>query len=97
MPQDDPDIELRRAFSLEKAAASDADLYVQVLGVYRKVRDRRKMDIRFVLGRYLIAGTNGVPKNVSIGMDWLNEAANAGSEQARGLLLSLQGKLPTDQ
>jgi hypothetical protein len=30
-------------------------------------------------------------------MDWLNEAANAGSEQARGLLLSLQGKLPTDQ
>jgi len=92
MPQDDPDVELRRAFSDEKAAATNPELYAQVLGTYKKVRDRRKMDIRFVLGLYLIEGSNGVAKNVPLGVDWLKEAASAGSEPAREKLLSLQGK-----
>ena len=89
MPQDDPDVQLRRAFSLEKAAANNPKIYEQVLDAYRTVRNRRKMDIRFVLGRNSLEGRYGVPKNKEISLYWLHEAANEGSKPSQNLLKSL--------
>jgi TPR repeat protein len=86
MPQDDPDIEIRRAFSLEKAASTDTSTYTEVLATYRRIRDRRKMDVLFILGRNLMDGKNGLPKNISAAEYWLNEAAREGSDQARSFL-----------
>lgn len=89
MPQDDPDVQLRLAFSLEKAAASDPKVYERALDLYRTVRNRRKMDVRFVLGRNSLEGHYGVPKNKDIALYWLHEAANEGSKPAQNLLASL--------
>jgi hypothetical protein len=33
------------------------------MDLYRSVRDRREIDIRFVLGRIALNGTGGIPKN----------------------------------
>ena len=45
MPQDDPDVHLRTAFTLEKAGATDELAYRRALNIYRTVRDRREIDI----------------------------------------------------
>jgi len=54
MPQDDPDVQLRRAFALGNAALTNAQTYQQAMNDYRTVRDRREMDIRFVVRRSLL-------------------------------------------
>ena len=89
LPKDDPDAQLRRAFDLEKAAAGDAELYVRVLHIYRTIRNRRKMDIRYALGLYSLDGKFGVPKNREIAEYWLREAANEGSKPAQNRLADL--------
>jgi TPR repeat protein len=89
LPKDDPDVQLRRAFVLEKPAASNPILYKQALEIYRNVRNQGKMDIRFVLGCYSLDGKYGVPKNRAIAEYWLHEAADAGSKSARDLLAVL--------
>ena len=61
MEKDDPDIQLRRAFALEKAAQTNDEAYKEAMDLYRTVRDRREMDVRFILGRNYLNGTNGEP------------------------------------
>jgi TPR repeat protein len=95
MDQDDPDVQLREAFNLEKVAANDETTYRRVLAMYRKVRDHRDYDFRFVLGRYALNGTNGIPKNRGVAKYWLLEAAKSGSKPAKELLDEV-GKQPLD-
>jgi len=90
MDQDDPDVQLREAFNMEGVATTDEQVYQNVLAVYRKVRDHRDYDFRFVLGRYALYGTNGVPKNRAVAQYWLHEAARSGSEAAQELLDALE-------
>jgi TPR repeat protein len=92
MAQGDPDVELRRAFSSEKSALNDEGAYERVLAIYRKVRDHHDTDVRFVLGRYALNGTNGVPKNRGVAEYWLREAGRSGSKPAQDLLDSIQTK-----
>ena len=89
MPSDDPDVQLRRAFALEQAAQTDDAAYREAMDLYRTVRDRRKMDVRFVLGRGYLNGTGGLPKNIDLARHWLNEAAGFGSQPAKALLATL--------
>ena len=89
MPQDDPDAELRKAFSLERAALTNDDLYRQVMDTYRMVRDRREIDVRFILGRNLLTGANGFPKDPVVAKQWLSEAAKRGSKPAQDRLSTL--------
>ena len=86
MPNDDPDVQLRRAFSLEKAAQTDEAAYRQAIDLYRTVRDRREMDVRFALGRNYLNGSNGLRKNTALARYWLSEAADRGSKPAKALL-----------
>jgi TPR repeat protein len=65
MDQDDPDVQIREVFRLEMAAIND-EAYKRALEIYRKVRDHRDTDARFVLGRYALYGTNGVPKDRAV-------------------------------
>ena len=94
MDQDDPDVQLRQAFNLERAAASDERTYQSVLALYRKVRDHRDTDARFVLGRYASYGKNGVPKNLGVAKYWLLEAAKSGSKPAEELLGEVEKHSP---
>ena len=89
MPQDDPDVQLRTAFALEKVAATDDTAYRRALDLYRTVRDRREIDIRFVLGRDMHTGANGLPTNQAEARVWLTIASDRGSQPARALLASL--------
>jgi TPR repeat protein len=91
MASDDPDVQLRRAFGLETAAQTDHDAYAQAMDLYRTVRDHREMDIRFVLGRDYLNGTNGTPHNQELAKLWLHEAAGRGSKPAQALLATLTG------
>jgi len=86
MDQDDPDVRLRQAFNLEKAAASDEQIYERALATYQDVRDHADTDPRYVLGRYALYGTNGVPKNIGVARYWLWEAVRSGSKPAQQLL-----------
>lgn len=86
MPKDDPDVQLRRAFALEERAKTDKEAYRQAMDINRTIRDRREMDIRFVLGRDSLNGANGVPRDPMIARHWLQEAANRGSKPAADLL-----------
>ena len=86
MDRDDPDVQLREAFNMERAAANDQQIYERALSVFRNVRDHRDYEFRFVLGRYALYGMNGVPKNRAVADYWLNEAARNGSEHAQQLL-----------
>jgi TPR repeat protein len=86
MAQDDPDVQLRYAFALEAAAKTDEKAYRQAMDLYRTVRDRREMDIRFVLGRSYLSGTDGMPKDGAIARHWLQEAASRGSQPAAEML-----------
>lgn len=95
MPQDDPDVQLRRAFSLELAAKTNARAYREAMDLYRTVRDRREIDIRFVLGRNALNGTGGIPKNPSDARFWLQMAADRGSQPAKKLLNTLASQSPT--
>jgi TPR repeat protein len=90
MDQDDPDVQLRRAFSLESVATRDIAAYEHALGLYRRVRDHRDADARFVLGRYALNGANGVPKDRGVALYWLHEAMRSGSKSAASLLDRLQ-------
>jgi TPR repeat protein len=90
MDQDDPDVQVRQAFNLEKDAAGNKQPYQRVLAMYRKVRDRRDADARFVLGRYALRGTNGVPKNIGVAEYWLREAVRSGSKPAQELLETIE-------
>ena len=86
MPQDDPDEQLRYAFALEAAARTDEKAYRRAMDLYRTVRDRREMDIRFVLGRNYLSGTDGMPKDLALARRWLQEAASRGSNPAAEIL-----------
>jgi TPR repeat protein len=86
MPQDDPDVQIRTAFALEKTAATDRSSYRRALDIYRTVRDRREIDILFVLGRNLLTGANGLPRNQAEARVWLGVAAERGSQPAKALL-----------
>jgi TPR repeat protein len=92
MEQDDPDVQLRTAFSLEKTAVSDESSYHRAMDIYRTVRDRREIDIRFILGRYLLSGANGFSKNPVEARVWLTIAAERGSEPAKALLATPPSK-----
>ena len=89
MPQDDPDVQLRTAFMLERTALTDEAAYRRALDIYRTVRDRREIDIRFVLGRDLLTGANGLPMDQAQALVWLRIAAERGSQPAEALLASL--------
>lgn len=90
MDQDDPDVQLRRAFSMESDAVRDKATYERAIDLYRKVRDHRDTDARFVLGRYALTGANGVPKDRGVALYWLHEAARSGSKPAQSLLNSIE-------
>ncbi len=90
MDQDDPDVQLREAFDLEKAAVKDEQTYRRVLAIYRDVRDHRDTVPRFVLGRYALNGTNGVPMDRGVARYWLGEAVRSGSKSAQQLLDSIE-------
>jgi TPR repeat protein len=90
MDQDDPDVQLRRAFSMESAAARDKEAYERAISLYRDVRDHRDTAPRFVLGRYALTGANGVPKDRGVALYWLHEAARSGSSPAQTLLQSIE-------
>jgi TPR repeat protein len=94
MPKDDPDVQLRRAFALEKVAQTNNDAYREALDLYRTVRDRREMDIRFALGRDYLNGTNGLPRNLDLARYWFDEAAGFGSQPAKTLLGTLASAQP---
>ena len=89
MVQDDPDVQLRYAFNLEQKALADEGTYKRELAIYRDVRDHRDSAPRFVLGRYALDGTNGVPKDRGVAEYWLHEAVRSGSKEAQELLNSL--------
>jgi TPR repeat protein len=89
MPNDDPDVQLRRAFALEKSAQTNDDAYREAMDLYRTVRDHREVDVRFILGRDYMNGTNGIPRNLALARVWLNEAANRGSKPAQALLTAV--------
>jgi len=92
MDQDDPDVQLREAFNIESAAATDEHVYQTVLAMYRKVRNERDYGFRFVLGRDALNGMNGVQKDSAVAEYWLKMAAYGGSKPARELLDQLNGK-----
>ena len=80
MPQDDPDVQLRKAFAIGSQGGTEN--YKKAMTLYRTVRDRRELDIRMVLGRDYLEGTDGVPKNERLAKYWLGAAAKAGSLEA---------------
>jgi TPR repeat protein len=80
LPDDDPDVQLRRAFTLESSTRPED--YDQALRLYRIARDRRWMDVKVVLGRDYLYGTHGVAKDVRLSKYWLTRAAEAGSKPA---------------
>jgi TPR repeat protein len=86
MDQDDPDVQLREAFNLERSAATDEHAYQSALAIYRKVRNERDYGFRFVLGRDALYGTNGVQKDRTVAEYWLKMAAYGGSKQSQQLL-----------
>jgi TPR repeat protein len=86
MDQEDPDVQLRMAFSMESAAATESSAYARVIDLYRTVRNHRDSDCRFVLGRYALLGTNAVSKDREVAAYWLREAINSGSKPAQALL-----------
>jgi TPR repeat protein len=86
MDQDDPDVQLREAFNMEKAAVNDEQAYQNALAIYRKVRNERDYGFRFALGRDALYGTNGVSKDAKVAEYWLKMAAYGGSKQAQQLL-----------
>jgi TPR repeat protein len=94
MPQDDPDVQLRRAFALEATAQTNDEAYREALSLYRTVRDRREMDIRFALGRDYMNGRNGLPRNIGLARYWFDEAAGLGSQPAKILLATLDSAQP---
>ncbi len=80
MPNDDPDVQLRRAYALEKSSSPGA--YEQALQLYRIARDRWRMDIKVVLGRNYLLGNNGVQKDARLAKYWLTQAIEASSHPA---------------
>jgi TPR repeat protein len=86
MANDDPDVQLRRAFALEKDAQTNDASYHEAIEIYRTVRDCREIDVRFILGRNHLNATNGLPVNKTLARIWLTEAANRGSKPAQALL-----------
>jgi len=80
LPDDDPDVQLRRAFALE-ASKLPGD-YEQTIRLYRIARDRRGMDVKVALGRDYLYGIHGVAKDARLSRYWLNRAAEAGSKPA---------------
>lgn len=95
MDQDDPDVQLRDAFNLERDAALNEQIYQRVLAMYRKVRDQRDTQARFVLGRYALYGANDVPKNLTAAKYWLVEAIRSGSKPAQELLDEIEKHPPS--
>jgi TPR repeat protein len=95
MDQDDPDVQLREAFNMEKGAVNDEQAYQNALAIYRKVRNERDFGFRFVLGRDALNGTNGVPKDAKVAEYWLKMAAYGGSKQAQQLLDQIEDHTAT--
>lgn len=96
MPQDDPDVQIRRAYLLEKGAQHDEKIYREVMDLYRTVRDRREIDVRYVLGHNALSGTDGVPKDSVVSLHWLHIAAERGSEPAKSLLKTISQPPPAN-
>jgi TPR repeat protein len=90
MPQDDADVQLREAFAMERVATMSKDQYLRAMDIYRKVRDRREIDVRMVLARDALNGTRGVAKNEGVARYWLFEAAQRGSAEAKDSLAKLE-------
>ena len=90
MPQDDPDVQIREAFAMEKAAATGSRQYERAMAIYRMVRDRREIDVRMVLARDALNGTRGVPKNEGVARYWLFECVQRGSVEAKEQLAKLE-------
>lgn len=84
MANDDPDVQLRRAFELEMNGSPEK--YMAAMDLYRRVRDRRKVDVRLVLWHEAKDGTDGVTKDPAVATYYLNQAANEGSMVAKALL-----------
>lgn len=80
LPDDDPDVQLRRAFALE--TSQQPEDYEFAMRLYRIARDRRGMDVKVVLGRDYLYGTHGVATNARLSKYWLTRAAEAGSKPA---------------
>jgi len=80
MPDDDPDVQLRRAFALE--SSKQPEDYERALRLYRIAHDRRWMDVKVVLGRDYLYGAHGVAKDARLSKYWLTRAAEAGSKPA---------------
>lgn len=97
MDQDDPDVQLREAFNREQNATTNEQDYERVLAMYRRVRDQRDTQARFVLAQYALDGTNGVPKNLGVAQYWLREAIRSGSKPAQELLDQVENQLPRKQ
>jgi TPR repeat protein len=95
MDQDDPDVQLREAFNLERSAATDERAYLAALAIYRKVRSERDYGFRFVLGRDALYGTHGVPKDRNVAEYWLKMAAYGGSKPAQQLLDQIESSNAT--
>lgn len=86
MPQDDPDVEVRRAFALE--AAHQPGTYEEALGLYRKVWDTSWMAAMAVLGRKYMTGADGVQANPVLAWRWLERSVAEGYKPAALLLAS---------
>jgi TPR repeat protein len=90
MDQDDPDVQLRKAFNLELAAANDEKDYQYALSIYHDVRNHCDTAARYVLGKYALSGANGVPQNRRVAEYWLHEAVRSGSKPAQKLLSGIE-------
>jgi len=84
MAEDDPDVQLRRAFALESSGQPED--YAKAMSLYRRVRDRRKVDVRLLLWRESSEGKDGVTKDPEAATFWLKQAAFEGSPAAKLLL-----------
>ena len=83
MPAEDPDVQLRQAFALEQSHVP-AD-YTRAMDLYRRVRDRRGIDIKLLLAKQYRDGSNGVSRDERLARYW-QTSAERGPEAARAIL-----------
>ncbi len=92
MPQNDPDVQLRRAFTLESSNSGSG--YEEAMLLYKTVRDRRKMDVRVRLGIEYLNGSDGMARDAAIARFWFEIAAREGSKEASVLLSEMGVPVP---
>lgn len=86
MPDDDPEVKLRKAFALEKTAGTSEEGYLMAMKLYREVRDSRDTAPQLFLAKLHATGAEGIVKDDSLRLFWLRQAAARGSEKAREML-----------